>query len=77
MKVADLLKIGGEMLKLLSKYDVKIDDYRFAELYFEYERRCKNREKYIVIITELAGLYGISQSTVERIIRRLRRTVER
>lgn len=77
MKVADLLKIGGEMLKLLSKYDVKMDDYRFAELYFEYERRSKNHEKYIVIVAELAELYGISQSTVERVIGRLRRTVER
>lgn len=70
------MKIGDEMLKLLSKYDVKIEDYRFTS-YFEYERRRRNHEKYIAIVAELAELYGISQSTVERVIRRLRRTVER
>ena len=76
MVVADLLKIARELLKLLSKYDVKVDDYRFVDLYFDYEARRQEREKYICIVSELADKYGISVSTVERAIRRLRRAVK-
>lgn len=76
MLVADLLKIGCELLKLLSRYDVKIEDYRFVDLYFDYERRRRNREKYLATVTELAERYGISASTVERLIRRLGKPVK-
>lgn len=76
MVVADLLKIACEMLKLLSKYDVKVDDYRFVDLYFDYEARKREREKYICVVSELAEKYKVSQSTVERAIRRLRKSVK-
>lgn len=76
MLVADLLKIGSELLKILSKYDVKIDDYRFVDLYFDYEKQRRNNEKYIVVLDELSRKYKVSQSTIERLIRRLRKTVK-
>ena len=76
MVVADLLKIGGELLKMLSKYDVKTNDYRFADLYFEYEQRRKDNEKYMCIVDELANKYKVSPSTVERYIRKFRKAVK-
>lgn len=75
MIVADLLKIGGELLKLLSKYDVKIDDYRFVDLYYDYEKQRNSNEKYIVVLDELSRKYKVSPSTIERLIRRLRKSV--
>ena len=35
MKVVELLKLGGEMLKLMSKHEVNRDDWRFVPMYEE------------------------------------------
>ena len=70
-----MLKISGELLKILSRYDIRISDYRFVDLYFEYEQRRKEREKYICIVEELANKYKVSASTVERVIRRFSKAV--
>lgn len=75
MVVANLVKIAAEMLKILSKYDVRTDDYRYADMYFLYTRRRAEHVKHSCIVTELSGIYGLSESTVERILRRLRRDV--
>lgn len=75
MLVADLVTILAETLKLLSKYDVKVDDYRFVDLYFDYERRRKDKEKYICVVDELSRKHNVSPSTIERLIRKFRKSV--
>ena len=75
MVVANLVKIAAEMLKILSKYDVRTDDYRYADMYFLYAHRRAEHVKHSCIVTELSGIYELSESTVERILRRLRRDV--
>ena len=71
MKIIDLLKIGRELMFLLSKSDIRMDDYRWVELFREYEKKRMDGEKYSCVIEELATIYHISPSTVSRIIRRL------
>ena len=71
MKVVELLKIGGELLKLMSENDVKRDDYRFVKMYHEYLNMRKSGVKYRVVIQMLAEEYHTSNASVERAIRRL------
>ena len=73
MKVVELLKIGGELLKLMSENDVKRDDYRFVTMYQEYLTMRKRGVKYRAVIQMLADEYKTSRASIERAIRRLGR----
>ena len=71
MKVVELLKIGKELLKMMSENDVKRDDYKFVKMYQEYLTMRKNGVKYRATIQMLSEEYSTSKASVERAIRRL------
>lgn len=73
MKVYESLKIGRELLKLMSEHDVQRDDWRFVPMYEEFRQMRENGMKYAEAIRMLSEDYCISRSTVERAIRRLKR----
>ena len=75
MKVVELLKIGGELLKVMSENDVKRDDYRFVKMYHEYLTMRGNGVKYRAVIQMLSEEYKTSRASIERAIRRLGKTV--
>ena len=72
MKVVELLKIGGELLKLMSKHDVLRDDYRYVPMFEEYQNLRRNGLKHHAAITMLSNEYHVSTRTIERIIKRLK-----
>lgn len=71
MKVIELLKIGGEMLKLMSENEVNRDDWRFVPMYEEFKEMRDKGLKYREAVRMLAEDYHVSRATVERAIRRL------
>ena len=71
MKIVELLKLGGEMLKVMSANDVLRDDWRYIGLYEEYKQMRENCVKHIAAIKMLSEDYCISMRTVERVIKRL------
>ena len=71
MKVIELLKIGGEMLKLMSENEVNRDDWRFVPMYEEFQEMRDKGVKYREAVRMLAEDYHVSRATVERAIRRL------
>lgn len=71
MKVIELLKIGCEMLKLMSRNEVNRDDWRFVPMYDEFQQMRKNGVKYREAVRMLAEDYHVSRATVERAIKRL------
>lgn len=73
MKVVELLKLSGEVLKLMSKNDIMRDDYRYVSLYEQYQTMRSNKMKHHASVAMLSEEYKISIRTVERIISRLRR----
>ena len=75
MKAARILLMGRELLKMMSIYDLKVEDYRYIELYSEYVKARQNHEKYAAVIMELSQKYEISESTVKRIIKRFDREI--
>lgn len=75
MKRVEILKIGRELLKLMSENDLRLDDYRFVGMFYEYQFLRMEHEKYGSVIDSLSSKYRISQSKVKRIIRRLEKEV--
>lgn len=75
MKAVNILRIGNELLKMMSLYDLRVGDYKYIEMYSEYVKERKNHVKYDAIIFHLSQKYGISESSVKRLIRRLDREV--
>lgn len=75
MKAAKLLKIGAEILKMMSENDLRVKDVQHLDLYVEYKKARENHVKYNAIIYDLSLRYNISESTVKRIIRRFERDV--
>lgn len=71
MKVVELLKMGAEMLKLMSKHDVGRDDWRFVTMYEEFLEMRSKGVKYREAVRMLAIDYNVSRATIERAIRRL------
>lgn len=71
MKVVELLKIGTELLKVMSENDVMRDDWRFVKMYEEFQAMRTNGLKYRECVRMLAEDYGISTATVVRALRRL------
>lgn len=75
MRTFDLVKISKGILKLLSNLDVKIDDYKYVDLFDEYETMAKNGDKISYIVTFLSQKYNISEASVYRLIKRFKNTI--
>lgn len=75
MKVVKLLSLGKEFLKIMSFCDLKVEDYKYIEMYSEYVKARQNNEKYTFVIMKLSQCYGISESTVKRIIKRFEKEI--
>ena len=71
MKVVELLKLGGEMLKLMSRNEVNRDDWRFIPMYEAFQEMRQKGVKYREAVRMLAEEYRVGRATVERAIRRL------
>ena len=75
MKVVEFLKIGRELLKVMSSLGLRRDDYQHIELYEEYVIMRAEGEKVDYILRYLSERYKLSESTIKRIVRRFSREV--
>lgn len=75
MKIAELVKISMESLKMMSKSGIKTEDWQHITMYEEYLAMRKNFEKYRYIIAHLAEKYHMSESSIKRVVKRLSREV--
>lgn len=71
MKLYELLDFNKELLKRLWFAGIKPEDYRYADLFAEYERLNQEGEKKTYIVAMLADKYGISERKVYSVINHL------
>ena len=71
MKVVELLKIGRELLKVMSKTDVRRDDWKYIEAYEHFKMMRINGVKHTEAIRMLSQENNVSERTFERAIKRL------
>lgn len=77
MKVVEIVKIGSELLKILSKNEVMLQDWKHVAMYEQYAHLRRQRIKYREVIRLLSEEYGVSRATVERVVKRLGKEVEK
>lgn len=71
MKIYELLQFNKELLKRLCFAGIKPEDYKYADLFAEYERLSQEGEKKTYIVATLAEQYGISERKVYSVINHL------
>lgn len=76
MKAVELVKISRNALEMMSKFDIKQNDWQFVPMYEEYLAMRQRREKFRYVLAYLAEKYSLSESSVMRVIRRLGREVK-
>ena len=76
MKAVEMLRIGREMLKVMSRNDIARDDWQYVSMYEEFMHRRTMRQGVKRIVRDLAEQYGVSVRTVERVRKRLGKDVK-
>ncbi len=71
MKLYELLDFNKELLKRLFFAGIKPEDYRYADLFADYERLRREGEKKTYIVAMLADKYDISERKVYSVINHL------
>uniref|UniRef100_UPI003FF10C43 hypothetical protein n=1 Tax=Bacteroides uniformis TaxID=820 RepID=UPI003FF10C43 len=71
MKIYELLQFNKELLNRLCSAGIKPEDYKYADLFTEYERLNREGEKKTYIVATLADKYRISERQVYAVIGRL------
>lgn len=72
MKVADLVKFSGEMLKRLHDFGIRTDDYQNLRMYEDFERMRLDGHKTTYIVAVIAQRYGVCERKVYKVIHRFR-----
>lgn len=75
MTVAHFVKIHAEVLNLLSQHDIKINDFKYVNLYADYEEMIANGNKVSYSVVYLARKYNISEASVYRLLKRLKSSI--
>lgn len=71
MILAELVKINGKVMEIMSSYGIRINDYQYIDMYKEYTMMVGNNEKKEYIYAKLSEKYAIPRRTLLRIIKRL------
>ena len=71
MKRADLVLFNEEMMRKLRKAGVRPDDYKYADLYRDYQSLIKVSDSRKEVIISLAQRYGYTDRQVYNIIKHL------
>lgn len=71
MKRADLILFNKELLQRLKEAGVRIDDYRYSDMYDDYVRMTRDGMSRKAIVLTLAEQYDVSDRQVYNIIRHM------
>lgn len=71
MKVYELLSFNKELIDKIYSAGIKVDDYKYVDLYAEYVTLKGEGLKIAYIVCKLADKYSISERQVYSVVRRL------
>lgn len=71
MKRGDLILFNKELLQRLKEAGVRIDDYRYCDMYRDYVRMTREGLSRKAVVLTLAEQYAISDRQVYNIIRHM------
>lgn len=71
------MKFCVKILETLSDNGIRTSDYKYIEMFNDYERMLAAGEKVTFIVATLCEKYNTSESTAYRVLRRFKRTIKR
>ena len=77
MEIVEFVKVGRELLKLMSEYGIRVDDYKYIETFEDFRNLRSHRVKYREAIRLLANEKNVSERTLERVFKRFSVIVKR
>lgn len=75
MKVYELLSFNRELIDKIYSAGIKVEDYKYVDLYTEYIYLKGQSEKVAYIVNYLSSKYGVSERQVYSIIGRMRQDI--
>lgn len=72
---ADLIEFNRELLQKLKQAGIRLDDYRYCDLYRDFVEMSRKETNRKVVILTIAERYGISDRQVYNIINHMKRPV--
>lgn len=75
MTMYEVLKLNRGLLEFMVENDVQPSDVQYVQLYGEFLRMKQEGHKLVYIVAFLMDEYGVSESTVYRVLRRFKRVV--
>lgn len=73
---AEIIEFNKELLQRLKNAGVKLDDYRYCDLYRDYVEMSRTERSRKVVILTLAERYNISDRQVYNIVGRMSSHIE-
>ena len=70
-RAIDLVRFCRELMKRLSKNEIKVNDYKHVDMCDDYCKLVANGHKKEYVIAVLREKYGVSESTLRRVLKRL------
>lgn len=75
MRIADFIRLHKDIMNLLSSCNVKMDDFKYVEMFGDYEVMREDGEKVSYIVAALAEKYGLCEASVYRVLRKFKATL--
>lgn len=75
MTMYEVLKLNEGLMQFLVEKDVQPADVQYVPMYAEYLRMKGEGHKLVYIVAFLQDEYGVSESTVYRVLRRFKKEV--
>lgn len=76
MRRADLIMFNAEMMRKLKKAGIRLDDYKYVDMWRDYVEMLKTAESRKEVMLSLADRYGITDRQVYNIIKHLEKKIE-
>jgi predicted transcriptional regulator len=75
MKVYELIGFNRELLERIHTAGIRLDDYKYADLYAEYQSLVASGEKVTYAVATLSARYGISERQVYNLLGKFNREI--
>ena len=76
MRRADLIMFNAEMMRKLKEAGIRLDDYKYVDMWRDYIEMLKTAESRKEVMLSLADRYGITDRQVYNIIKHLEKKIE-
>lgn len=77
MRIIDLVEFNRELLQRMNEADIRLEDYKYCDLYRDYLKLSETMSTRKEVILTLAGMYHITDRQVYNILKHLEMTVKR